>query len=236
MTRPLIAVTTSRRSGWRIFPLVQFNLWLVGARAVRWGTGRSANLNDIDGLIIGGGDDVSPALYNGDMRMAARLGPERDELEARLAQQALAHDIPVLGICRGAQMLNIALGGTLYQEAWAAFPRSKPIKTILGKRDIHLSPGTHLAAMIGSERVLVNALHTQAVRELGNGLRVAGRDGGGMIQAIERKRAPYAVGVQWHPEHLFYRTEHRGIFSALVAAAHAHADGRDQIEVLPAEA
>ena len=117
MTRPIIGVTTSERSGWRIFPLVNLNLWLAGARGVRWGAGRPHDLSKVDGIVIGGGDDIGPELYGGTLGISARLDPERDAFERSLAEQAASLNMPVLGICRGAQMLNVALGGTLDQNA-----------------------------------------------------------------------------------------------------------------------
>jgi putative glutamine amidotransferase len=219
MTRPRIAVTTSARSGWRIFPLVALNLWLAGGRGVRWGTGRHADLDTVDGLVIGGGDDISPALYGGEIRAEARLDPERDALEKRLAEDAYARNLPVLGICRGAQMLNVALGGTLHADAYAAFPGSRRYRTILPRKQVRAERGTMLARLTRRERMRVNALHSQAVDRLGAGLRVAARDEGGMVQAIERCEEPMCLGVQWHPEHLFYRAAQRRLFAALVTAA-----------------
>ena len=228
MTRPLIAVTTSTRSGWRIFPLVRLNLWLAGARAVRWGTGRPADLDTVDGLIIGGGDDISPDIYGGTVSISARLDPARDRLEHDLAQAALARDIPMLGICRGAQMINVALGGSLHQDAWSFYPKARKYSTILPRRDIRVEPDSQLARYAGTEPMRVNSLHTQSVDLLGRGLRVAARDAAGMVQAIERLRDPFAIGVQWHPEHLFYRSRQRAIFRALVNAASAYAEDRGQ--------
>ena len=236
MPKPLIAVTTSRRSGWRIFPLVAFNVWLAGGRSVRWGTGRDADLDKVDGLIIGGGDDVSPELYGGKLTASARIEPARDTLERSLACTALKRDIPVLGICRGAQMLNIALGGTLHQDAWHAFPNAKLVKTILPKRQVQITPDTHLARYAGDKDMTVNALHTQAINVLGEDLRVNARDTAGMIQGIERQRDPFALGVQWHPEHLFYARRQRRIFAALVTAARAYAADRGQIGAVAATA
>ncbi len=226
--KPTIAVTTSKRSGWRIFPLVAFNLWLAGAKSVRWGAGRDADLDTVDGLIIGGGDDISPDLYGAELKMVARLDPDRDALERRLAEEAFARNIPVLGICRGAQMLNIALGGTLHQDAWSIYPNSRFVKTILPRRHVTIEADTHLARYSGQSELKVNALHTQAVDRLGQGMRVSARDEGGMIQAIEREADPFALGVQWHPEHLFFRPEQRAIFRALADAATAYRRGRSQ--------
>lgn len=235
MTRPVIGVTTSNRSGWRIFPLVNLNLWLTGGRGRRLGAGRPADLDGLDGLIIGGGDDISPDLYGGELVATARLDPARDALEQRLVSEALQRSIPVLGICRGSQMLNVALGGTLDQDAYGTFTQSRKVKTILPRKFVRPCDGTRLADIAGTEQMTVNSLHSQAVKKLGEGLRIAAKDLGGMTQAIERVRDPFALGVQWHPEHLFYAHRQRAIFAALVHAARARAENRGQIEAVDAQ-
>lgn len=219
--RPRIGVTTSRRSGWRIFPLIAFNLWLAGGRGLRWDTARPADIADVDGLIVGGGDDISPDLYEGRLVASARLDPARDALERRLVLAALEAGKPVLGICRGAQMLNVALGGTLHQDAYAQYRDSRFRRTVLPRKTVRVLDGTLLARVAGGAPMRVNALHTQAVDRVAPGLRVAARDTGGMIQAVERSVDPFALGVQWHPEHLFYARRQRALFAALVAAAGA---------------
>jgi putative glutamine amidotransferase len=218
---PLVAVTTSARSGWRIFPLVALNLRLAGARAVRWGAGRPAQVARVDGVIIGGGDDIGPELYGGAVVTSVRIDPERDALERDVVQAAMARGVPVLGICRGAQMLNVALGGTLHADAYAVYARSREFRTILPRKRLCIEPGTRLRELAGPAPMTVNALHSQAVDRLGAGLRVAARDEGGMVQAVERCAEPFALGVQWHPEHLFYAGRQRALFAALVAAAAA---------------
>ncbi len=219
--KPLIGVTTSRRSGWRIFPLVAFNVWLAGGRAVRWVAGRPSDVADVDGIIIGGGDDISPDLYEGSLVASSTLDPARDRMEEELVGEAMTQGKPVLGICRGSQMLNVALGGRLDQDAYGTYTASAQYWTILPKKAVEILPGTRLAAHAGTAPMKVNALHSQAVSTLGRGLKVAARDRGGMIQAIERTEEPFALGVQWHPEHLFYAHRQRAIFRALVSAARA---------------
>lgn len=232
MSRPLIAVTTSSRTGWRVYPLINLNLWITGGRGVRWGVGRVTDLEGVDGLIIGGGDDIGPELYGGKLGVSARLDPKRDELERCLAEAALEQNIPVLGICRGSQMLNVALGGTLDQDAWTTFGPDRKITTILPKREVCVEEATHLSLISGEQPMKVNALHSQAVDRLGQGLRVSARDTGGMVQAIERVRDPFALGVQWHPEHLFYAHRQRAIFRALVTAADAYRSERNQTRAM----
>ncbi len=234
MARPRIGVTTSRRSGWRIFPLVAFNVWMAGGCAVRWVDGSDARMADVDGVIIGGGDDISPDLYGGQIVASARLDPGRDALERRLVHEAFELSKPVLGICRGSQMLNVALGGTLHQDAYDTYRDSDRHRTILPRKTVLIEPGTRLARVAGDDPMKVNALHSQAVDELGRGLRVAARDRGGMIQAIERVRDPFAIGVQWHPEHLFYARRQQGLFRALVTAAAARKAHHGQLEEVDA--
>ena len=133
-------------------------------------------------------------------------------------------------------MLNVALGGTLNQNAWATYGMERKIKTILPKRLVDVTPETHLARISGDATMSVNALHTQAVDCLGDGLRVAARDEGGMIQAVEKVADPFALGVQWHPEHLFYAHRQRAIFRALVVAARAYRESREQVDLVRKDA
>ncbi|MGG7645553.1 gamma-glutamyl-gamma-aminobutyrate hydrolase family protein [Rhodovulum sp. YNF3179] len=229
MTRPVIGVTTSRRSGWRVFPLLAFNIWLAGGRAVRWGNGYGTDIDHADGIIVGGGDDISPDFYGGHLVSSARLDPDRDRMERDLVHRAFELNKPILGICRGAQMLNVALGGTLHQDAYSVYDRSDRRWTVLPRKSIEIVPGSRLEGIAGPEGMRVNVLHTQSVDRLGVGIRVAARDTGGMIQAVERVTDPFALGVQWHPEHLFYAHRQRAIFRALVAAAAAGQAHRAQI-------
>lgn len=235
MSRPRIGVTVSRRSGWRVFPLMALNVWLAGGKAVRWQTAEAVDLDAVDGVIIGGGDDIAPTLYGGELRVGVRLDPARDDMESGVLKAAFERALPILGICRGSQMLNIVLGGTLHQEAYKVYT-SRYVKTILPKKRVTITEDSLLFRTTRVPCMDVNALHSQAVDALGRGLQVAARDDGGMVQAIERTRDPFALGVQWHPEHLFYRRAHRRIFRALTEAARARAASRGQLDAAEAEA
>ncbi|OWY07734.1 gamma-glutamyl-gamma-aminobutyrate hydrolase [Thioclava sp. F42-5] len=233
--KPLIGISTSRRTGWRVYPFIAFGVWLAGGRSVRWVAGKRAEVRHVDGVIVGGGDDISPELYGGDLIASAVLDPARDELEKCLVEEAMAQGKPVLGICRGAQMINVALGGDLHQDAYDHYNVRKHT-TLLPKKDVRIEPGTRLGALAGLEPMRVNALHSQAVDRLGDGLRVAARDGSGMVQAVERIEEPFALGVQWHPEYLTYAHRQRALFRALVAAARAGVEHRAQLPEVSAEA
>ncbi len=112
--RPVIGVTVSRRSGWRIFPLMALSVWLAGGRARKWKAMADVKLDEVDGIVIGGGDDIAPTLYGGELRVGVRLDPARDAMEHAVLEAAFAQELPILGICRGAQMLNVVMGGTLF--------------------------------------------------------------------------------------------------------------------------
>ncbi|MDO6586471.1 type 1 glutamine amidotransferase [Salipiger sp. 1_MG-2023] len=238
-SRPLIGVTVSRKSGWRVFPLMKLAIWLAGGRALRWQAGyRTVDLDAVDGVVIGGGDDIAPTLYGGELRVDVRLDPARDALEQSVLRGAFDRGLPILGICRGSQMLNVVLGGTLHQDAYEVYQGSRYVRTVLPRKRVLIEGESLLSRSAKASCIYVNALHSQAVDVLGQGLRVAARDEGGMVQAIERMSDPFALGVQWHPEHLVYRRAHRRLFRSLVAAARAErsAGGDAQLDAARQEA
>ena len=153
------------------------------------------------------------------LRESPRGDAARDALEMRLIGEAVARRLPVLGICRGAQLLNVYFGGTLHRDL-AGFYREDPeTRTILPQKRVVLTPGTRLARLLGRDTRRVNALHRQAIDTLGRDLRVAARDRNGIVQAIEHESLPFVLGVQWHPEYLPQVPEQRALFDALVGHA-----------------
>lgn len=145
--------------------------------------------------------------------------PGRDELETRLIEQAFAAGKPILGICRGAQLLNVHFGGTLHQELATFYEETPQVRTVRPKKRIEIAPGSRLAGILRTESCLVNALHRQAVDRPAESLRVVARETAGVVQAVEHPGRRFVLGVQWHPEYLPQVPRQRRIFSALVEAA-----------------
>lgn len=173
----------------------------------------------LDGLIVGGGDDIDPALYSGEDTGAPAADPERDRLELALLQQALDAAIPVIGICRGAQLLNVALGGSLYNDIRQRRRHTSNRRSVLPSKRAALRPNSRLARICGRSPVSINSLHHQAVHRLGQGLRTVARDADGITQGIEASGAGFIIGVQWHPEYLPQHRAQRRLIAALVRRA-----------------
>jgi putative glutamine amidotransferase len=221
MTRPLIGVTTSRKGGWRSYLMHRLALRRAGAKAMRIVAGDAVACETLDGLVIGGGDDIGAELYGGQVLPDVRIDPERDKLELKLLEWALPQGLPILGICRGSQMINVALGGTLHTDIHAVYVAAPRMRTVLPKKTIHVAEGSRLDRILCCNPCRVNALHHQSVDRLGQGLRVVARDESEIIQATEGTGPDFLLGVQWHPELLVFRTPQQRIFAALADAARA---------------
>lgn len=188
----------------------------------------------LDGLVLPGGADVEPRRYGAVARQDCHLTlmPELDEVELTLAKWALADDLPVLGICRGIQVLNVACGGTLWQdlhvEGAARESHDRDPRDLL-VHWLDIEPGTMLGRAAGATRIQVNSLHHQAVRDPGKRLRVVARSSDGLIEGVEATGHRFAVGIQCHPEELV-RTEQWAarLFSALVEEARQYRESRGQ--------
>ncbi len=148
-----------------------------------------------------------------------RYDPDRDQLEKRLIQYGLRYRLPLLGICRGAQLLNVVLGGTLYQKIHEFYGEEPYIRTLLPRKKIHIEPDTRLAQILDGTSGVINALHHQAIKNTGEGVRIAARDKAGVVQAIECTGDEFVLGVQWHPEYLPQSAQHQALFRELVRAA-----------------
>lgn len=187
----------------------------------------------LDGLLLTGGEDIAPERY-GETEVHATVAvvPDRDALEFTLLEWALADGLPLLAICRGLQLLNVALGGSLYQDlpsqrpghlghdqmkAEPPWPRTEPHHPVI------VQPGSALADCLGAERVEVNSMHHQGIRALAPALRAVAHAPDGLVEAVEARdpgRGGFLLGVQWHPEELARSTDapSRRLFERFVAA------------------
>ncbi|GGB99395.1 hypothetical protein GCM10011352_26980 [Marinobacterium zhoushanense] len=169
-----------------------------------------------DGLIIGGGDDISPEHYGGDLEAKVKLDPQRDQLEIDWIRKALANGIPLLGICRGAQLINVVLGGALHQDIRHLRQLTYNRPGLLPTKQVRVANDSHLAEVCGTNRLRVNSLHHQAIKVAGEGLAVVGWDLDQLTQAVEHIRREPIIGVQWHPEYLIYLPSQLALFRWLV--------------------
>ena len=147
---------------------------------------------------------------------SSQVDRERDAFEQSCLDKALRENLPILGICRGAQFLNIHLGGTLHEELSSFYGEVDKVSSVLPRTAITLEENSYLRFLLGAERIRVNSLHSQAVKDLGQGLRVVAQDDAGVIQAIELVGRPGVLGVQWHPEYLPVSRLQQRLFHALV--------------------
>lgn len=185
----------------------------------------------LDGVFLPGGADIDPKTYGRDPHpLCDKSDRERDRVEVALARWALEEEKPVLGVCRGMQLINVAAGGTLYQDLAEELPGAIkhdyfPFRGQSWARDhlahdVDVSKGTRLAELVGAGRLRVNSMHHQGVRELGHGLVPTAVAPDGLVEALEGKNGSYLVAVQWHPEALTDTdTRTRRLFADFVTAA-----------------
>lgn len=193
----------------------------------------AALVQRVDGILLSGGDDVDPRYYQEEPD--PKLGwvdPDRDALEIALAREALKTGRPLLAICRGLQVLNVAAGGDLYQDLGGvgSLQHDQRAPRWHATHQVSVRAGSTLARLLGGEgqealTIRVNSFHHQAIRRVAPGFRVVAEASDGLVEAIELDDSPgFCLGVQWHPEHLVGRmAAQRGLFRGLVAAAAATA-------------
>lgn len=181
-----------------------------------------------DGLLLMGGKDIDPARYAEPNRSCVCCEPERDELEILLLNKAIERRIPILVICRGFQVLNTAMGGSLYQDIEHEMDggmnhdfhydsAGKPMQRNIPAHDVVIAEHSLLARLANTTRIGVNSLHHQGIKTLGKGLRAVAHAPDGLIEAVEIEDYPFGLGVQWHPEELEDPTS-LNMLSAFIAA------------------
>jgi putative glutamine amidotransferase len=179
----------------------------------------------LDGLILTGGPDINPRFYKEEPRQGLQdVDEAQDQMELELVQQALAADMPVLGICRGLQILNVAMGGTLYQDIMHQVPKAcnhapRADRGVVSHK-ITIEPDTRLQSILQRRSLWVNSKHHQAVNRPALGLSVGATATDGIIEALEAPDRSFVIAVQWHPEGLWRKNPSaKKLFKALIAAA-----------------
>ena len=190
--------------------------------------GDEPSIAGLDGLLLTGGGDIHPDYFNQPWHPSLNyVNEERDELEIPLFQQALAADLPVFGICRGIQIMSVAMGGSLYQDIEEEGPRETLCHTRVAYRDsrheLEIAEGSLLYELIGARVDAVNSAHHQAVDALGEGFVVTARTEDGIVEAMENPSKRFMLGVQYHPERMLKDPELREhgakLFAAFIKAA-----------------
>ena len=242
MNRPVIGLDCSlvRRTSWRLTrERLELNRWYTDAVELAGGVPVvlpvvddpalvDEQLDLVDGLVLTGGPDLSPSLYGARKHPKTRLMlPARQVYDLELARAAVRRDIPVLGICGGLQLVNVAFGGDLVQHLPDEVGDRVPHRVEGGAYTSHeviVQPHSRLHRILGVERLAVNSGHHQAASKVGGGLRVTARAPDGVIEALELKGDIFCVCVQWHPEILARESDaNLALFRALVDAARSDA-------------
>ena len=220
---PVIGIPQMGNDPFRIYMKSKYarSLRQTGAN-VRWipldGSKSSiASLLECDGLLLPGGPDIEPCRYSQQKSgLCGKTNPRRDEAEWKILAAFLPTKKPVLCICRGLQMLNVFLGGTLHQH----IPGHSDFKSRgRGFHEVTIIPGSRLAQIIGTPKMFVNSLHHQAIDSTGEKLAICAISQDGIAEAVVHTEHPFCIGVQWHPEHMYRKDlSQRKLFEAFLNA------------------
>lgn len=214
--RPLIGVTTHSGAWCPPWWSIAFAIRRAGGKAVRISPRHDVEVSELQGLVLSGGTDLCPELYGQPAEPGQSYDIPRDELESKVLDFALQKQLPMLGICRGCQLINVRLGGALFRDIKAQ-RKLTPNSTMLhpGKR-LFVRPDSMLHRIVEHQQLRINSLHHQAIAEVAPGFVISGTDADNFTQAIENPEKPYILGVQWHPEYLPYMINQARLFKWLV--------------------
>ncbi|MDX1757596.1 MAG: type 1 glutamine amidotransferase [Marinobacter sp.] len=199
--------------------LISLALALSGAGTMYIRPGSRVNVRLLDGLVLSGGTHVHPGRYGQEPEVTARYDRLRDDTDWRLLREAEQLGLPVLGICRGAQILNVFRGGSLCQNVAPLRVHTRHHPLLLPLQTVRVVRDSLLGEIMPAPSIGANRIHSQAIKVLGRHLRVVAMDNDLFVQAIENTRGQWVMGVQWHPEYLLYHPGHRRIFASFVDAA-----------------
>lgn len=188
-------------------------------------------VEQLDGILLAGGEDCDPAVYGESAHPSVEpMDPRRQANDLSLAKLARERGLPTLGICLGAQVMNVAAGGTLIQDIDSQLEtdiRHASVPEDRARHDVAIESDTKLAAIVGERAINVNSSHHQAIGKIGEGLRTAAHAPDGVVEGVEDPEHPFYVGVQWHPEDMQGDRTAAKLFGAFVDAARERAGRRN---------
>jgi putative glutamine amidotransferase len=222
--RPLIGITKPEARPLNLpYYALWFSVWLAGGKPIVLTPGKPVMPEHIDGLLLGGGTDIFPGLFMKEPKAGYHYDHPRDKMEMKWLRLADDEKIPVLAICRGAQLMNVVRKGNLHMDIEKVYEKAVYPNHLLGylffRKQIHIQKDSILFDLFEKETAYVNSLHRQSIADVGEELEVTARETNGIVQAIERKGHPFYLGVQFHPELLIYRKVFRNLFRRFINTA-----------------
>lgn len=234
--KPLIGITTNQSTNVNGHPIVALMQAYVHAIMQAGGApvlipsmihadGWEALYSRLDGILFSGGGDIAIERFSGEPHPRVYdVDPERDSIELKMIQASASDGKPFLGICRGCQLVNVGLGGTLYTHLADQFPNALDhaypghLRTTL-VHEVKIEEGTRISEIMDEPILKVNSLHHQGLKDIAPSLRVAGHAPDGLVEAVELPGHPFGIAVQWHPECLTDQEPTRNLFRKFVEAA-----------------
>jgi len=231
--KPRIGITMPVKGGRTQNLAIRLGVWLTGGEGVTVTPQTYSNEFRFDGLIVSGGTDVHPSLYkSSEIKELYKYDEPRDKMESLLIRSALEKDLPMLCICRGAQLLNIISGGSLHSDVSKSFKNANYSNSLWAKiffrKKININEKSKIFEILQKKDLMVNSMHSQAVDKVGECVLESSKEDNGVVQSIERQDKKFALGVQFHPEFLSFRPEIRGLFKCLIDNAKSYKEERNE--------
>ncbi|KTD08279.1 gamma-glutamyl-gamma-aminobutyrate hydrolase family protein [Legionella jamestowniensis] len=222
-TPPVIAITYSNHQSKIVIGAVKLAIWLAGGKSLCINTMQNQDNYNYDGLLLCGGVDITPELYGGNKKGNYTYDFERDKLELKHLSYAERHNLPVLGICRGCQLINVYRRGTLYTDIEKVFEKTRYPSNLLGyiffRKRVQINPRSLLFKITQKTLLKVNSIHKQSIFNLGHELKVVAIEKNNIVQSIEDPTKKFFLGVQFHPEFLIYKKPFLRLFKEFVNSA-----------------